>query len=322
MKKTDEKPVCLAVAGPTASGKSALAVLLAKRLDGEVISADSMQIYDTISIGTARPTLEEMAGVVHHLVGFLPLSAPYSVAQYVSDAKAAITDIAARKRLPVLCGGTGLYMQSLIENVTFNEQAPQETALRAELKARAEQEGGETLLAELRVVDPVTAEKLHPNDVGRIIRALEVYRTTGTTISDQVRASKTEPPFFDTCLLVLDFRDREKLYARIHKRVDMMVENGLLNEAETVLKSPYAPTAMQAIGYKELRPYFDGELSLNEALDNLKKSTRHYAKRQLSWFRRIPYANFLYVDDYESGAALADAAEAVWNAYLKEGRIP
>jgi tRNA dimethylallyltransferase len=153
--------------------------------------------------------------------------------------------------------------------------------------------------------------------LGRIVRALEVYLTTGRTITEQVKASRTEPPFFDTCLLVLDFRDRERLYDRIHRRVDSMVENGLLEEARRVLKSPYAPTAMQAIGYKELRPYFDGELSLEEALDNLKKSTRHYAKRQLSWFRRIPYAQFLYVDEYADITALTDAAIT-----LTERKIP
>ncbi len=312
MTQKDNKPVCLAVAGPTASGKSALAVALAQRLDGEVVSADSMQIYDTISIGTARPTAEEMRGIPHHLLGFLPLSSPYSVAQYVGDAKAVIADVTARGKLPILCGGTGLYMQSLIENVTFDEQATQASALRDTLRARAEQEGGEVLLAELREADPVTAAKLHPNDIGRIVRALEVYLTTGRTISEQVQASRAEPPFFDTCLFVLDFHDRERLYDRIHRRVDMMVENGLLEEAERVLKSPFAPTAMQAIGYKELRPYFDGELSLNEALDNLKKSTRHYAKRQLSWFRRIPYARFLYVDDYTDISALTDAAVTIF----------
>ncbi len=318
MTKTDKKPICLAVAGPTASGKSALAIALAQRLGGEVVSADSMQIYDTISIGTARPSAEEMAGIPHHLLGFLPLSSPYSVAQYVNDAKAVIADVAKRGKLPILCGGTGLYMQSLIENVSFDREATQETALRDQLRARAEREGGEVLLRELHAVDPETAEKLHPNDIGRIVRALEVYLTTGRTITEQVKASRAEPPFFDTCLLVLDFRDRERLYDHIHRRVDVMMENGLLEEAERVLKSPFAPTAMQAIGYKELRPYFDGELSLEEALDNLKKSTRHYAKRQLSWFRRIPYAQFLYVDDYADIAALTDAAIKLF----EERKIP
>ncbi len=311
--ETTKRKRYLAVAGPTASGKSALAVELAKALGGEVVSADSMQIYDTISIGTARPSPDEMQGIPHHLLGFLPLSESYSVAQYVNDAKAVLSEVDGRGKLPILCGGTGLYLQSLIENVAFKEEAPKADALRAALKERAEREGGETLLRELAAVDSITAAKLHPNDVGRIIRALEVYHTTGRPISEQVQLSKKEPPAFDTCLLVLDFKEREKLYARINSRVDSMVQNGLLKEAEAVLSGPFAPTAMQAIGYKELRPYFDGKLSLDEALDTLKKSTRHYAKRQLSWFRRIPYARFLYVDAYADAAALTEAALAIWS---------
>lgn len=310
---TIKKKRYLAVAGPTASGKSALAVELAKILDGEVVSADSMQIYDTICIGTARPTTDEMQGIPHHLLGFLPLSQSYSVAQYVSDAKEVLTAVDNRGKLPILCGGTGLYLQSLIENITFKEDAPKADTLRAALKQRAEREGGEALLRELAAVDPITALKLHPNDHGRIIRALEVYHTTGSPISEQVQRSRQEPPSFDTCLLVLDFKDREKLYARIHARVDSMVQNGLLEEAKAVLSGPFAPTAMQAIGYKELRPYFDGELPLDEALENLKKGTRHYAKRQLSWFRRIPYARFLYVDEYADLSALTNAAVEIWS---------
>ena len=313
----NDKKRYLAIAGPTASGKTSLSVALAKALDGEVVSADSMQIYDTISVGTARPTTEEMQGVPHHLFGFLPLSEPYSVARYVQDAKAILTDVDGRGKLPILCGGTGLYLQSLIENIVFKEDAPQSEQLRAALKARALSEGGEVLLQELAAVDPQTAEKLHPNDHGRIIRALEVYHVTGKPISDQVAQSKSEPPAFDTCLLVLDYRQRSTLYERIHKRVDLMVKNGLLEEAQAVLSGPYAPTAMQAIGYKELKPYFDGELTLEEALDNLKKGTRHYAKRQLSWFRRMPYAKFLYVDDYPDADALLQAALSVWTAFYE-----
>lgn len=301
----------LAVAGPTASGKSALAVELAKRLNGEIVSVDSMQVYDTISIGTARPTVEEMQGVPHHLLGFLSLSEPYSVVRYISDAKAVLESIDQKGKLPILCGGTGLYLQSLIENVTYSAFEADE-AVREQLKNRISVEGGEKVLQELRDVDPETADKLHPNDHGRIIRALEVYLTQGVTISEQVRLSRLQAPSFDTCLITLDFCDREKLYDRIHRRVDSMVDTGLLEEAKAVLSGPYAPTAMQAIGYKELRPYFEGEISLEEALDNLKKGTRHYAKRQLSWFRRIPYANTLYVDDYEDLNALADAAVSVW----------
>ena len=302
----------LAIAGPTASGKSALAVELAKRLQGEVVSADSMQIYDTISIGTARVTPEEMQGVPHHLLGFLPLSSSYSVAQYVADAKRVLAEIDERGKLPVLCGGTGLYLQSLIENITFSEEATA-SPVREQLKQRIRQEGSETLLQELRQVDPDTAKNLHPNDHGRIIRALEVFLTTGNPISEQVRLSRQQPPEFDTCLIVLDFKNRETLYDRIHSRVDRMVDAGLLQEAKTVLSGPYAPTALQAIGYKELRPYFDGEIALEEALDNLKKGTRHYAKRQMSWFRRIPYAHTVYVDDHKNIDDLADSVMAIWS---------
>ncbi len=313
-----QKALYPVIAGPTASGKTALAVELAKRLDGEIVSADSMQIYDGISIGTARPTTAEMQGVPHHLLGFLPLSAAYSVAQYVKDAKRVIAEIEGRGKLPVLCGGTGLYLQSLIENITFSDAAVSSEELRRELRAQFEREGGAALLAALRAVDPETAQKLHENDVGRIIRALEVYRLTGHTISEQAACSRAVPADFDVCMLVLDFRDREKLYARINARVDSMVENGLLKEARTVLSGQFAPTAMQAIGYKELKPYFDGALSLEEALENLKKSTRHYAKRQLSWFRRMPQAQFLYVDDCARQEDLADAALTVWKKRKEE----
>ncbi len=316
---TTNRNCYLAIAGPTASGKSALAVEIAKRLNGEIISADSMQIYDGIYIGTARPTEEEMQGIPHHLMGFLPLSAPYSVAQYMTDANRAIDEVNARGHLPIICGGTGLYMQSLIENIIFAENATADPALRERLRDRAAKEGGEALLAELAQVDSVTAAKLHPNDLGRIIRALEVYYTNGITISEQVAQSRRHPATFDTCLIVLNFEQRERLYDRIHQRVDSMCENGLLEEAQTVLNSPYAPTAMQAIGYKELKPYFDGDIALDEALDNLKKSTRHYAKRQMSWFRRIPYAHTLCVDAYVSLSELTDAAIAIYKQHLREG---
>ena len=313
-----QKALYPVIAGPTASGKTALAVELAKRLDGEIVSADSMQIYDGISIGTARPTTAEMQGVPHHLLGFLPLSAAYSVAQYVKDAKRVIAEIEGRGKLPVLCGGTGLYLQSLIENITFSDAAVSSEELRRELRAQFEREGGAALLAALRAVDPETAQKLHENYVGRIIRARAVDRLTGHTISEQAACSRAVPADFDVCMLVLDFRDREKLYARINARVDSMVENGLLKEARAVLSGQFAPTAMQAIGYKELKPYFDGALSLEEALENLKKSTRHYAKRQLSWFRRMPQAQFLYVDDCARQEDLADAALTVWKKRKEE----
>lgn len=314
-----KKPCYPIIAGPTASGKSALAVEFAKQTNGEVVSVDSMQIYDTVIVGTARPTAEEMQGVPHHMVGVVPLCTSYSVAQYVKDANKAIDKITQNGHLPILCGGTGLYLQSLIENITFEQEASADYALRDALKNRFAKEGGIALLQELSQFDPITAAKLHPNDAGRIIRALEVYHTTGKPISTQVADSHNQEAAFDTCLMVLDFHDREKLYDRIHRRVDLMVQNGLLDEAKTLLSYPKTPTVIQAIGYKELRPYFEGTLTLDEALDNLKKSTRHYAKRQLSWFRRMPNVQFLYVDDYLSLQDLTNAALKIWQENIQEG---
>lgn len=303
----------LVMAGPTASGKTALSVALAQRLSGEVVSADSMQVYRDLFIGTARPSDEEMAGVPHHLIGFLPLSERYSVARYAAEARAVLEDIYARGRQPLLCGGTGLYIQAVTENLAFSEEAGEETlALRERLRAEWESIGGEVLLARLSAVDPDIAARLHPHDGGRIVRALEVYEQTGVPMSEWVRRSKAIPPPYDTCMIVLNFRDRAALYARIDRRVDKMLRQGLLEEAEQVLCLPSAPTAMQAIGYKELAPYFAGERSLAEAVECLKRETRRYAKRQLSWFRRVAGAHMLYVDDYASVHEVVEAALAIW----------
>ncbi len=301
------------IAGPTASGKSALAVELAKRLCGEVVSADSMQIYRGLTVGTAAPTEEEKEGIPHHLIGFLPFDAAYSVAQYAADARRVLSDVFARECLPILCGGTGLYIQAIVENIEFSENAVPD-GLRETLRQRAETQGGAALLQELQAVDPQTAARLHENDIGRIVRALEVYLSTGQPLSEQVRLSKQTPSPYDACVFFLDFRDRDRLYRRIHDRVDRMIQNGLLDEAQRLLSGPEPPTAIQAIGYKELRPYFEGTVSLQTALEELKKSTRHYAKRQLSWFRRMPDTHVLYVDDYTDIHALTDAAMAVWQA--------
>lgn len=308
------------IAGPTASGKTGLAVRLAQRLHGEVVSADSMQVYADLSIGTARPTVEEMDGVPHHLLGFLPLEETYSVARYVKDAHRAIADIRTRSKQAILCGGTGLYIQSLLDNLTFAEQDGDRT-LRDKLRARAETEGGEALLKELHIVDPETAARLHAHDTGRIVRALEVYHTAGIPISEQARRAKTTPSPYAPCLLVLNCRDRQNLYDRINRRVEAMLEAGLLQEARRVLESPYAATARQAIGYKELAPYFEGQCSLDEALERLKQGTRRYAKRQLSWFRRMEGAQFLYVDEIDGPDALCEAALSLWKAYRKGEKL-
>ena len=285
------------IAGPTASGKTALAVQLASAIDGEVVSADSMQIYAGVSVGTARPTAEEMQGIPHHLLGFLPLQAKYSVSQYLEDAHRVFSDIYVRHSVPVMCGGTGLYVQSFIENRQLFEEAP-DPSLRQEYIRIAEEQGIEALLSRLHQVDPATAARLHPNDMHRIVRALEVYDTTGRTITEQTELSLSVPSPYTPCLFVLDFRDRQKLYARINARVDVMLENGLLDEAARILRTDPNATVTQAIGYKEFASYFDGKITLDEAADKLRQQTRRYAKRQLSWFRRMTGAHTIWVDDY------------------------
>ena len=293
------------IAGPTASGKTAVSVELAKRIGGEVVSADSMQIYDTIHIGTARPTASEMQDIPHHLQGFLPLQEPYSVARYVEDAHTVFEDVLSRGRTPILCGGTGLYIQSFMENRQLLPQ-PTDESYRDRLRSEIALHGGEYLLEKLRAVDPITAAKLHPNDHHRIIRALEVYHTSGMTIAQQDEQSHKCPSPYDGCLFVLNFRDRERLYDRINSRVDKMISEGILDEARRMLALDERSTALQAIGYKELLPYLRGECSLDEAVIKLKRETRHYAKRQLSWFRRMNDARMVYVDDYADIGTLVD----------------
>ncbi len=292
------------VCGPTASGKSALAIELARRWDGEVVSADSMQIYEALTIGTARTTEAEMDGIPHHLTGFLPLSDRYSVARYVEQAHRVIAEIVARGKQPIVCGGTGLYISSLIGNLQFTEQE-HDDAVRKKWRATYDQQGGEALLEQLRAIDPDTAARLHPNDAGRIIRAFELWETAGVTMSEQRRDSVREETPYRAQVILLDARDRSFLYERINRRAEMMLQNGLLEEARRLQGTPDAATAMQAIGYKELFPYLDGEVSLEQAMENLKQGTRRYAKRQLSWFRRIADTT-LYIDEYDSIAAMAD----------------
>lgn len=297
----------IAVVGPTASGKTSLAVDICKRTDGEAVSCDSMQIYRGMDIATAKPSEDEMRGIPHHLIGFLEPDEPFSVAKYCEAAKAAISDIVSRGKKAVLVGGTGLYFTSLVDNIQF---LPEDTDFeyREELRKRAETEGAQVLLDELYKADPAAAAELHVNNVGRIIRALEICRTQGRTKTLQNELSRKNPSPFEVTAICLDARDRQFLYDRINKRVDLMLENGLVQEAERFFKISPGFTARQAIGYKELYPYFLGEKSLDECVDCLKMQTRRYAKRQLTWFRRDARMNFLYIDDYESGDDLLDAA--------------
>lgn len=293
-----EKKNLVVIAGPTASGKTALAVEVCRRFNGEVVSADSMQVYDTLRVGTARPTDDEQGGVPHHLMGFLPPDASYSVAKYAEQAHAVIQDIHSRGKLPVLCGGTGLYIQAVAENLTYESQ-PANRDMRDTLRARIETEGGEVLLKELAAVDPQTAARLHPHDQGRIIRALEIIATTGKTITEQNADSRKIKTPYRLCGLRLEFRDRAALYDRINRRVDVMLQNGLLDEARWLVAQPHTDTVRQAIGYKELVPYLAGEISLEQAADAVRQGTRRYAKRQLSWFRRVGWMTTVYMDDVQ-----------------------
>lgn len=280
-----EKTKIIAVTGPTASGKTSLAIEIAKAVDGEIISADSMQVYKGMTIATAQPSEEEKQGIPHHLISILDPSETYSVAQFVSDAKKCIDDITARGKIPVIAGGTGLYIDSLLYGIDFS-YVPDNSETRNKLKERLESEGAVALLEELNKIDPETAKTLHVNNAGRIMRALEVYYLTGETISQQKIKSREKGSDYITLYINIDYSDRQILYNRIEKRVDIMVENGLLEEAEKFIMLGEETTARQAIGYKELKPFFKGECTLQEALDSLKKETRHYAKRQMTWFRR------------------------------------
>lgn len=275
----------IVISGPTASGKTALSVELAKRYNGEVISADSMQIYTDMNIASAKPTPEEQQGIPHHLVGFLDPSESFSVADYVKLCDECVRDILGRGKTPIICGGTGLYINSFVDNLTFDD-SEQDFEYREKMRKFAEEFGNSALLEKLREVDPKTAETLHENNVGRIIRALEVYHTTGHTIFQAKEMSRQTPSPYEFVMITLDFENREILHSRINRRVDDMVKRGLVDEARRCFEQPNRPTAAQAIGCKELYPYFRGERSLDECIEELKLRTRQYAKRQLTWFRR------------------------------------
>ena len=311
-KKAQLIPV-VAVVGPTASGKSALAVELARQWDGEIVSADSKQIYRFMSVGTAVPTQEEMAGIPHHLLQFLNPDETFSVADYVSLAKEKIQDIYDRKKLPIVAGGTGLYIRSLLDNITFFENKS-DPALRKELERTATEKGNLFLLDMLRGFDPQLAQSLHPNNLGRIIRGIEAYRLTGIPLSEQQKASRQSPSPYNCCMIGLSFKDRQLLYQRIDQRVEKMMKNGLLDEIRELVRRGYSQTAAQAIGYKEFFDYLQGKGTLHEAIGRVQQESRRYAKRQLTWFRRDEKVNWLYIDDYEDyNEVVAKAARIVRN---------
>ncbi len=309
---TDKTNIC--VVGPTASGKSALAVALAEHLNGEILSCDSMQLYRGMDIGTAKATPEERRGIPHHFLDILDIHEPFSVSDYVSLADACTKDVFSRGKTPIFCGGTGLYVDSFVSGLPFAEQSVR-PGLREELTEFAAQNGAAALHERLALLDPICASHIEPQNVKRVVRALEICISTGEPMSLwQERAKKAATPR-KAVYIGLTFSERENLYERIDRRVDAMMEAGLLEEVRRLIREGLrdAPTAGQAIGYKEFYPYFDKQASLDECIDRLKINSRHYAKRQMTWFSRNPHMHFLAADE-ASSEELFEKALAVCRA--------
>lgn len=301
----------ICIAGPTASGKTALAATLAKELNGEVVSCDSMQVYRRMDIGTAKPTLEEMQGIPHHMIDVAEPWEDFSVSRYCDMAAPIVDDIISRGKTAVIAGGTGLYMDALIRGNAF---APfPATGVRERLEAQADAEGMEAMLSRLRAVDPDAARRLHLSDRKRILRALEVYLETGETITEHNRKTQAVPPRYSPLWLGLDFARRGELYRRIDLRVGLMLEQGLVEEIRGLLADgiPEKATAMQAIGYKEFVDALDGRCTIEEAADQVRQSSRRYAKRQLTWFRRNKAIHWLIRDTGDTGREILENARRI-----------
>ena len=323
-------PRVLCVVGPTASGKTALAVALAKQLNGEVISCESMQIYRYLSVGVAKPTPEEMDGIPHHCIDFVDPRTPFSCPDYVAAATACAEDILSRGKLPVFCGGTGLYLDNTIRGTVFSDAAGNadgknsgDSEVLTALKAEYARDGIDGIYARLAEADPASAAAIHKNNTKRVLRALEIYLVTGKTKSEWDAQSHPAPPVFDACYIGLDYRHRSILHERINRRVTQMLEGGLLDEVKTLYAGGYLPdnsTAAQAIGYKEFLAHLRGEMPLDEAAEQLRTATRRYAKRQLTWFRRNPDIHWLYPDEIPAGtdpvSALCAAAGEIFVQHL------
>lgn len=297
MTNKTKKPRVIAVVGPTASGKTALAIELAKVYNGEIISCDSMQIYRGMDIGTAKPTEEEKCGIPHHMIDIIEPCDSFSAADYGARAKDVCNDILSRGKLPIFCGGTGLYLDAVL---TDNDYADVETdmELRARLMSDAARDGAHAMWERLNEVDPEAAAATHENNVKRVVRALELYLSSGITKTEWDKRSRLRPKPYDATVIALE-RSREEMYARIDRRVDIMMETGLENEVRELLSSgrlPRGSTAAQAIGYKEFINYFDGVCSLDDAVAEIKQATRRYSKRQLTWFKRSNEVDWINAD--------------------------
>lgn len=308
----ENKIPLIVICGPTASGKTGLGVSLAEKYNGEVVSADSMQIYEGMDIATAKPTTEEMKGIKHHLIDYVPIERNYSVADYVEQAHKVIFEIYNSGKMPIMVGGTGLYINSVLNNIEFGKENF-DKALREELNNRIEIEGAETLLKELSEFDPQSAQRVGKNN-RRLVRAIEIYKTTGKTMTEFIEESKLTPSPYKDVRIGLTCENRQNLYNKINLRVDKMLEDGLLDEARDFFKNSYSTTSAKAIGYKELEPYFKGLISLEKAVENLKMATRRYAKRQLTWFRRDTNINWIFTDVINEEQIIKKAEEIIKSA--------
>ena len=294
------KPKICVVVGPTAAGKSDFAVEFAKKNNGEVISADSMQIYKEMNVGTAKPTKEQMQNIQHHLIGIVSVSENFNVAEFVDLANECISKITEKGKLPIVCGGTGLYVDSLLNGIDFSKNEV-DFDLRRSLQKMVNQGKVSKLYDELKEIDPGYAARVHPNNEKRVIRAIEFYKTNGITMTEQKRLSLLKEPKYDANIIGITYKNRDILYDRINKRVDLMMKKGLLDEARKLYKMQLSNTAKGAIGYKELFEYFDGKCTLEESVENIKRSSRRYAKRQLTWFRKNDKINWIYKDECSLG---------------------
>ena len=283
------------IVGPTASGKTKFAIEIAKQKNGEIISADSMQIYKGMDIVTAKPSKQEQAQVKHHLIDFLPPEETFSVAQFTKLAHEKILEVTNKGKLPILVGGTGLYINSVIDEINFTDQISNEE-IRNKLNLETEKLGLNAMFENLKDIDPNYAKKISPNDKKRVLRAIEVYKLTGKTMSELIEKSKPKVSRYELDMIGLNFKDRDNLYNRINLRVDEMIKHGLVEEAKKFYKKNLSNTAKYAIGYKELFDYFDNKTTLNDAIEKIKQNTRRYAKRQITWFKRDPRIKWIYMD--------------------------
>ena len=307
------KTKIVSVVGPTASGKTALAIALAKELNGEIISCDSMQIYRMMDIGTAKPTKEEQASATHHLIDIVDPDVSFSCADYAVLAKEKIDEISKKGKLPIFCGGTGLYVDHVLNNTSFSD-AGRDDDYREYINKQIDEFGVEGVFEELQKVDPESAESIHPNNTKRVVRALEIYHVTGKPKSWWDKESKKIESPYDSVMICLDFKDREKLYERIGKRVDIMLEEGLVDEVKSLIVDRgiiLSDTAKQGIGYKEIIDYLDNKCTLDEAVELIKKGTRNYAKRQLTWFRRYDDIHRIFVDECEKFDDIVNIAKKI-----------